>query len=111
VVRAIRGRPDKEGKLRQLNVRLPRTVTLPRIVGLIIALTILMLISGTFIWALYLSEQYIILHWKVGRCENRSHDHIEWYSVISHDHIKWYCVRSLEYIEWYCDRSHDQVEW
>ena len=54
-------------KLRRWNVTppwSPRTATVPRFVALVLALSVVMLVSATFIWALYLSEQWITYHWK-----------------------------------------------
>lgn len=53
-------------KLRVWNVRppwYPRTVIIPRLVALPIAIALVMLVAGTFVWALYLSEQWINQHW------------------------------------------------
>ena len=53
-------------KLRVWNVRppwYPRMVIIPRLVALPIAIALVMLVAGTFVWALYLSEQWINQHW------------------------------------------------
>lgn len=57
----------QEQKLRRWNVRppwSPRVAVVPRFVALILALSAVMLLCFTFIWALYLSEQWITYHWK-----------------------------------------------
>ena len=57
----------QEQKLRQWKIKTPwapRAIVVPRAVGLILALSVVILVSATFIWALYLSEQYITIHWK-----------------------------------------------
>jgi len=60
------GRYQKH-KLRLWNVRLPwhpRTPIIPRLIALPIAIGMLVLVSASFLWALYLSEQWIAQHWQ-----------------------------------------------
>ena len=57
----------QEQKLRRWNVKLPwspRTVVVPRFVSVVLALSVVFLVSGTIIWALYLSEQWVQVHWR-----------------------------------------------
>ena len=57
----------QRGKLRKWNARLPwhpRTIVVPRLVALPFAIGLVVLVSASFVWALYLSEQWINEHWR-----------------------------------------------
>ena len=42
----------------------PRTIVVPRLVALPFAIGLVVLVSASFVWALYLSEQWINEHWR-----------------------------------------------
>lgn len=60
-------RAYQAAKLREWDVRTPwhpRVFVLPRFVGLVLSMCLVVLVVASFIWALYVSEQWIQYHWR-----------------------------------------------
>lgn len=61
-------------KLRVWNARPPwhpRVLVIPRLIALPVAIATLVLVSASFLWALYLSEEWITQHWQTKEWNDR----------------------------------------
>ena len=61
-------------KLRVWNARPPwhpRVLIIPRLIALPVAIATLVLVSASFLWALYLSEEWITQHWQTKEWNDR----------------------------------------
>ena len=61
-------------KLRVWNARPPwhpRVLVIPRLIALPVAIAMLVLVSASFLWALYLTEEWITQHWQTKEWNDR----------------------------------------